>query len=237
MSIQYPLDEIYGRNDRVLPELIPLAAKQMHQPYRGLLVHQRDMTPTLIDFHKSNIKINALDSRKDGEIYYREVILHRTENGRPILYGGIKIDLSLLPQGASQKVLDEKEPLGGILADFKVEHSSEPSGYFQISAGSFIAEKLDVEKGSILYGRRNTLYSYDEKPIAEIVEILPLEAAVQKDYDVIIMGGGPSGSASARILAEEGFKTLVIEKETFPRYRVGESLIPIVTILSKDWDA
>ena len=65
-----------------------------------------------------------------------------------------------------------------------------------------------------------------KESIAEIIEILPLETVVKKDYDVIIMGGGPSGSSAARILAEEGYRTLVIEKETFPRYRVGESLIP-----------
>lgn len=226
MSIEYPLNEIYGRNDRVLPELIPLAGTQMPQPYRGLLVHQRDMTPTLCNFHKSRICIEALQSWRQGSMYYREVLLHSKESGRSLLYGGIKINLSLLPEAAAQKVLDEKEPLGGILADFEVEHSSEPSGYFEIKAGSFIEKKLVVEKGAILYGRRNTLYSPMKESIAEIIEILPLETAVNKDYDVIIMGGGPSGSSAARILAEEGYRTLVIEKETFPRYRVGESLIP-----------
>lgn len=46
-------------------------------------------------------------------------------------------------------------------------------------------------------------------------------------YDVIIIGGGPSGSTSATILAEKGFKVLVLEKESFPREHVGESLVPL----------
>ena len=70
MSIEYPLNEIYGRNDRVLPELIPLAGTQMPQPYRGLLVHQRDMTPTLMHFHKSQICIEALQSWRQIVMYY-----------------------------------------------------------------------------------------------------------------------------------------------------------------------
>lgn len=46
-------------------------------------------------------------------------------------------------------------------------------------------------------------------------------------YDVIVIGGGPSGSTSATILAEKGFKVLLLEKELFPREHVGESLIPL----------
>lgn len=45
-------------------------------------------------------------------------------------------------------------------------------------------------------------------------------------YDVIIIGGGPAGSCSSAILAEYGHRVLVIEREKFPRYHIGESLIP-----------
>lgn len=45
-------------------------------------------------------------------------------------------------------------------------------------------------------------------------------------YDAIIIGAGPSGTSAAAILAEYGHKVLIIEREKFPRYRVGESLIP-----------
>ena len=48
----------------------------------------------------------------------------------------------------------------------------------------------------------------------------------QSDYDVLIIGGGPSGSSSAAILAEYGHRVLVLERAKFPRYHIGESLIP-----------
>ena len=44
--------------------------------------------------------------------------------------------------------------------------------------------------------------------------------------DVLIIGGGPSGTGTAAILAEYGHKVLVLEREKFPRYHIGESLIP-----------
>ena len=45
-------------------------------------------------------------------------------------------------------------------------------------------------------------------------------------FDVIIIGGGPAGSSAAAILAEYGHRVLVLEREKFPRYHVGESMIP-----------
>ncbi|MDQ3623338.1 MAG: tryptophan 7-halogenase [Verrucomicrobiota bacterium] len=45
-------------------------------------------------------------------------------------------------------------------------------------------------------------------------------------YDVIVIGAGPAGSTAAALLAEKGRKILVLEKEKFPRYHIGESLMP-----------
>src|SRR6188768_1598850 len=48
----------------------------------------------------------------------------------------------------------------------------------------------------------------------------------QDNYDVIVIGGGPAGSSTAALLAEKGRRVLLLEKEKFPRYHVGESLMP-----------
>ena len=47
-----------------------------------------------------------------------------------------------------------------------------------------------------------------------------------RNYEVLIIGGGPAGCAAASILAEHGRRALVFEREKFPRYHVGESLLP-----------
>src|SRR3954463_9488531 len=48
----------------------------------------------------------------------------------------------------------------------------------------------------------------------------------RENYDVIVIGGGPAGSTAAALLAEKGRSVLLLEKEKFPRYHVGESLMP-----------
>src|SRR6266567_3097093 len=46
------------------------------------------------------------------------------------------------------------------------------------------------------------------------------------NYEAIVIGCGPAGSAASAILASKGRRVLVLEKEKFPRYHIGESLIP-----------
>jgi flavin-dependent dehydrogenase len=46
------------------------------------------------------------------------------------------------------------------------------------------------------------------------------------DFDVIIIGCGPGGSSAATYLARAGKRVLVLEKEIFPRFHIGESLLP-----------
>jgi flavin-dependent dehydrogenase len=46
------------------------------------------------------------------------------------------------------------------------------------------------------------------------------------NYDAVIIGGGPAGASAAAILAGFGHRVLVLEREKFPRYHVGESMIP-----------
>src|SRR3954468_6121042 len=44
--------------------------------------------------------------------------------------------------------------------------------------------------------------------------------------DAIIIGGGPAGAATGAILAEHGHNVVILEREKFPRYHIGESLLP-----------
>ncbi|GAA2657894.1 FAD-dependent oxidoreductase [Paractinoplanes durhamensis] len=44
--------------------------------------------------------------------------------------------------------------------------------------------------------------------------------------DVVVVGGGPGGSTTATLLAKRGHRVVLLEKETFPRYQIGESLLP-----------
>jgi FAD-dependent halogenase len=49
---------------------------------------------------------------------------------------------------------------------------------------------------------------------------------MRDQYDVIVVGGGPAGTTASGLLSKWGRRVLLLEKEKFPRYHIGESLIP-----------
>jgi flavin-dependent dehydrogenase len=52
------------------------------------------------------------------------------------------------------------------------------------------------------------------------------DSSVGNSYDVLVVGGGPAGSTVATLLAQHGLRVAVFEREHFPRFHVGESLLP-----------
>jgi flavin-dependent dehydrogenase len=46
------------------------------------------------------------------------------------------------------------------------------------------------------------------------------------EYDVVVIGGGPAGSTAGTLLAQQGWRVAILEKERFPRFSIGESLLP-----------
>ena len=49
---------------------------------------------------------------------------------------------------------------------------------------------------------------------------------IRSEYDVVVIGGGPAGSTTSTVLAQGGLKVGLFEREKFPRFHIGESLIP-----------
>jgi flavin-dependent dehydrogenase len=46
------------------------------------------------------------------------------------------------------------------------------------------------------------------------------------DVDVIVIGGGPAGATVSTLVAQQGYKVKLFERDRFPRFHIGESLIP-----------
>ncbi|HEV2853795.1 MAG TPA: tryptophan 7-halogenase [Thermoanaerobaculia bacterium] len=51
-------------------------------------------------------------------------------------------------------------------------------------------------------------------------------SASEQTYDVVVIGGGPGGSSVSSFVAMRGHSVLLLERERFPRYQIGESLLP-----------
>jgi chorismate-pyruvate lyase len=169
----YPLNEFYAARNTPLPAIGQINANNIPEPYKSLLVHKSDMTSRLEAFHKSKIHIQPLARHTTDNEYFREVVLVLEPSLKPVEFGAIKIILDLFPNEAQQEILNEHRPLGQILTQHKIGFASKPRSYLRVAADSFIQSALNLNAEAFLYGRRNTLVDAWDRPLAEIVEILP----------------------------------------------------------------
>lgn len=157
-------------------EMAPLAGKDMPPPYRDLLVHENDMTPTLEAHYGETIYVDRLHGLNEHGWLSREVLLCLTESNRIVAYGASHINPAFLPAKALAILDQGKVPLGAILSQFQVSHSSHPAGFFSIVSAT-CAAKLGAAPTDLLYGRSNALHAADGRVIAEVCEILPLNGS------------------------------------------------------------
>lgn len=170
-----PLTFFYKRAD--LPPIItePVVGEEMPEPYKTLLVHDHDMTPTLEAHHGENMYLFVLDQDRDNTTCARQVVLLGENSERPAEFGAIYINMEPLPGPARALVARGHKPLGGILAEYEIPHKGAPKSYCKVQADKTIKEALQLEPNQeyTLYGRRNQLLMENGALLAEVVEILP----------------------------------------------------------------
>lgn len=174
-TVLYPLDEFYAQAGNPLPQIEAVAPDDLPEPYRSLLVHDSDMTSTLEKFHDEKIHLEVFRRQRVQDTFFREVIL-LLESGTPVEFGAIKIDLSLFDPVPQQLILEGRLPLGRILQDCNIPYISRPQAFLKLKSDPFINTVLRLAGSHDLYGRRNSLFDSEERPMAEIVEILPPNA-------------------------------------------------------------
>src|SRR6266849_6355499 len=157
LSLFYPLDEFYSAAGLALPPVREVVGSDIPEPCRQLLVHDRDMTPTLEAFHGERIHLRVLARRLDGDAYSRQVVLTLNGSGRPVEFGAIVIHLQHFPPAARETILEGRRPLGTILHDHRIAHQSRPLSFIRVTSDSFMNEALHLSESQALYGRRNVI--------------------------------------------------------------------------------
>lgn len=173
LDLLYPLNEFYEEAGLVLPSPTRINGREMPQPYRGLLVHDRDMTPALEAAYDRKMHLRVLKYSLDDEVFSRQIVLIPEGSETPVVFGAIKIYLDEFPSAARDLVLERKLPLGTILESQSIKHFSQPDAFFEIDADPTICAALKLDAPARLYGRRNILANATGRKLAQVLEILP----------------------------------------------------------------
>lgn len=169
----FPLDQFYQADHLSFPLIERIDGADMPQPFRRLLVHQGDMTPTLEAYHGSRISLRLFDKKVTREHISRRVALVLDSNRTAVEFGAITIHLRRFSEVARRHVLECHRPLGTIVNEDGIEHYSRPIAFFRVMSDDLINETLGLTDPRWLYGRQNVIYTPDNERLAEVIEILP----------------------------------------------------------------
>lgn len=173
VDLLYPLADFYSAGGVTLPRVTAMDHRDVPEPYRGLLVHERDMTSTLERFWKSSLHLRVLDKHQEDSQLVRQVVLLRDTDERPVEFGAIRINLDAFESDARAAIVECRVPLGAILDRSRVAYTCSPSAYFSFVSDTIAQHAFDIDGSHMLYGRHNTLLDPNGETLAEVVEILP----------------------------------------------------------------
>ena len=155
-----------------MPDWAPVAAEEIPEPYRSMLVHEDDMTSTLERHYGGRVVLRALSTFTTGSWYFRRVLLVQEYSGRPVEMGAIRIKLNIFPPKLRKHILDNKIPLGRLLRDHRFVYVSHATAFIAITPNPEMMGVFWMREPRVLYGRR-TVISHDGQKIGDIVEVLP----------------------------------------------------------------
>ena len=172
-NLLYPLSEFYEQSGLPLPAVSRIEGRDIPEPCQSLLVHERDLTPTLEGAYQRNMLLRVLQHTLSDSVLSRQVVLAPGESAAPAAFGAIKIYLQNFPPRARALILEFKQPLGTILRTQEIGHASRPDAYIRVKPDDLIANALRLADHGVLYGRRNVLMDDAHRVLARVVEILP----------------------------------------------------------------
>jgi chorismate-pyruvate lyase len=152
----------------------PVAALDVPQPYRRLLVHEHHMTVTVEAHHGSLVNVQVLEHRQDNGDYARKILLALQKSGKVVQFGLVRIRLEYTSPEVRAEILARKTPLGRILIQHNVLRRIEPTAFLRITPGAEMMSWFGITTPEATYGRLALIYC-NGKPAIELLEIVAPE--------------------------------------------------------------
>jgi chorismate-pyruvate lyase len=151
-----------------------VAATDVPEPYRRLLVHEHHMTVTVEAHHGSLVNVVVLDRRRDNDTYARKILLALQRDGQIVQFGLVRIHLEYTSPAVREEILAQQKPLGRILIQHDVLRRIEPTAFLRITPGPDMMSWFKLTTPRVTYGRLALIHC-DGQPAIELLEIVAPE--------------------------------------------------------------
>jgi chorismate-pyruvate lyase len=152
------------------PECVVVHPDGIPAPEDHLLVHHNHMTIVLQEHHASRVDVSVIEEHVERD-YYTRMISLKTQDGKVVEYGIVRLDLSFISPRVRDEILAKKMPLGAILIKHEVHRRIKPRYFLHFPAGGQVLGLFGGTYPDPAYGRLGTIFC-DGEPAIELLEIV-----------------------------------------------------------------
>lgn len=165
------LIELFYAGAAEFGELTPVTSDAMPAHDRLLLAHTSHMTVTLEAYHRSLVDVHVLAREVTPTHYARKIALTRQSDGAVVMFGIMRVNLTVLDQAVRERIAAEGTPLGRILIEHDVLRRIRSPRLWRVMPGPELAHCLGLAAPRLTYGRTAIMY-LNEAPAVELLEIV-----------------------------------------------------------------
>jgi chorismate-pyruvate lyase len=129
------------------------------------------MTVTVERFHDCPVNVKVLESTTQGDHYSRKIILTRQSDDVVVMFGIVRLDMSVLSPEVRAEIEAKETPLGRILIKHDVWRVVKLLNLFKIEAGDDLIASMKRSSDDVFFGRTALIYC-DGSPAIELLEVV-----------------------------------------------------------------
>lgn len=147
-----------------------LARRPLPAGFAELLDHHHHMTVTVESYFDQRVSVEVLETQRQLDHYSRKIVLRGDRDRRILMFGLVRLDLSVLSAEVRAEIESQTKPLGRVLIEHDVMRQVELLDLWQIAMGADLQHCL-ASPSTVTYGR-TALIHCNGQPAVELLEIV-----------------------------------------------------------------
>jgi chorismate-pyruvate lyase len=171
------LVRLFYKSSADLGKFDPASGPEIPAVYAGLLAHEHHMTVTVEKFHRTPVDVQVLETRIEGDLYARKILLSRQNDGGIVQFGIMRVNFAFLAPEVRAEIERQRTPLGRILIQHNVLRDIRLDQVWRVAPGPDLLHMFGLQAPQTTYGRTAMIDCNDE-PAIELLEIVtPVDEA------------------------------------------------------------
>ena len=154
-----------------LGQFAEVTANRLPPAYRQLLAHEHHMTVAVEAFHGGPVDVRVLNTRMDGDLYARKILLCRQRDAQVVQFGIMRLGFAHVDPEVRREVESQQAPLGRILIRHNVLRVIRLLKLWRVTLGPELAALFGLPPGTVTYGR-TAVIDCNGQPAVELLEIV-----------------------------------------------------------------